>query len=157
EIRLAITSPGEKPPRLASPPNRLPALTRAMHRKREAHGALPPVTLGRVVQLPAEGGYERPAVDLRGTVGADQNRVVLGSVEREGPDEPGVAQQLDALDDVESHAQPIAVVAQPGIGRKRRPRRPARELVEPGAVDDPLRPEAAHEASEIRGGGHEAA
>src|SRR5205807_4828019 len=66
--------------------------------------------LGRRAQLPAERGHERPAIYAGIVVGTDEHRVVVGSVEREGPNETGVAQQLDALDDVEPHADPVAVV-----------------------------------------------
>ena len=62
-------------------------------------------------------------------MGTDQHRVVVGRVEREGANEAGVAQQLDALDHVEPHADPVAVVAEPGFGRERRPGRPARQLL----------------------------
>src|SRR5436190_10870079 len=64
---------------------------------------VPPLALGRLAQLPAERGYERPAVDLRGTVGANQDRVVLGRVEREGSDEARVPQQLDPLHRISPH------------------------------------------------------
>jgi hypothetical protein len=48
-------------------------------------------------QLPAERGLQRPAIDWRVVVGAGQYRVMLGRVEREGPDEAGVPEQLDSL------------------------------------------------------------
>ena len=72
-------------------------------------------------QLPAERGYERPAVDLRGTMGANQNRVALGRVEREGADEARVPQQLDALHRVAPHPEPVAFVAQRVAGRNDAP------------------------------------
>ena len=41
------------------------------------------------MQLPAERGHERPAIDLRSAMGASQHRVASGGVEGEGPDESG--------------------------------------------------------------------
>src|SRR5436190_7803285 len=93
---------------------------------------------------------------MRGVVSADENRVVLGRVEREGPDETGMPQQLHAIHHVASHTQAVAVVAQPRLGWERRSRRPAREVLESPGVDDPLRPESAYEADQVRGGGNKA-
>src|SRR5881275_3098173 len=98
---------------------------------------------GRRAQLPAKRADERPAIYVGIVVGADQNRVVLWRVEREGSYETGVAHQFDALDDVEPHADPVAVVAEARLGREGRPWCPARQLLETLGVEDPLRPESA--------------
>src|SRR3954447_16709104 len=108
-------------------------------RLRATSGSAPRLSARRA-ELPAERTDERPAVDMRGVVGADEDRVVLGRMEREGPDETGMPEQLHAVHDVASHTQAVAVVAQPGLGWERRSRRPAREVLESRGVDDPLRP-----------------
>ena len=51
-------------------------------------------------QFAAERSHQRPTIDVRGVVSANQTRVVIRGVEGEGPDKTGVAQWIGMLLDL---------------------------------------------------------